>query len=541
MLHAPPVAAAPAFAAAALLQKSYGGGGGLAHTIPKKRTTTTTPEYEFSQAYTLEIQPIPPPPPETTTSKPKPKPKPTTTTTTTTAKPKPKPKPTTSSVTGIPIPLSTTTTPPTTSKAEATTSESIIPSPGADRDSQPISTGFSNNNTGLIVGVVLGVLAIVAMVTGLLFWKRRNRRRADEVRKVDLYQQQRMMSGQNAFTDGGRDRDHDRGGLSFHGLMSSSSHGKQVVRDIQDPQRGGGGRKGYDRQIQQPDWWVRKTPLEYQQQVPPLEVLERMAERKQEHDTKGTHHADSAMAARNSVDLTEQRRHISQESIAMHSTQQKTPSKNRLSPIRPISPIGSVFKNITGSSLTPRPTRVHNSPPQQSGYTGHGNAANPTPNQYYHPPPPLPPVPISSEQTGSLPSPGFYDFIPLDNETEQTMPVVHKTAGVTPPPIPRATRPSLNLARGLILGLDQGPSTINQRLSTNVTKVAPMTTTPPQLDMQWSDSPSKAHSKGIQLSPISSYNSDMSSLPSAGAGVGPRMGGRRPRTKSKSSNMDASI
>ncbi|KAG0260067.1 hypothetical protein BG011_002138 [Mortierella polycephala] len=323
--------------------------------------------------------------------------------------------------------------------------------------------------------------------------------------------------------------------------MSSSSHGKQAVRDIQDPQPVGG--RGYDRQMQ-PDWWAKKTPLEYHQQVPPLKVLERMAERRQGHSTKETHLSDSAMTARNFVDSTEQRHHVPQESISMYSTQhqqQRSPSKNRLSPIRPISPIGSVFKNFTGPGPSPRSTRVYHSPPQQPGYTEHGNAANPTPNQYYQPPPPLPPVPISSEQTGSLPSPGFYDFIPLDTETEQPMPVVHTTAGITPPPIPKATRPSLNLARGLILNFDQGPLTINQRLSTNVAKVAPMATTPPQLDTRWSNSHPKAHSKGIQLSPISSHNSDMSSLSSMGAGVGPRMGGRRPRTKSKTSNMDASI
>ncbi|KAF9943785.1 hypothetical protein BGZ70_005427, partial [Mortierella alpina] len=144
-------------------------------------------------------------------------------------KPKPKPVPSTIQIDPLPgktsAPPATPSAPTSVPKTKVTTvhtSATAIPGSGSDGDggsSEPSGT----TNTGLIVGVTLGVVAVIALVGVLLFRRRRNQRRGAEVREAELYQQQRMMRVSGSMMARGDTLgrgQHRRAGSSLHGLIS---------------------------------------------------------------------------------------------------------------------------------------------------------------------------------------------------------------------------------------------------------------------------------------------------------------------------------
>ncbi|KAF9936601.1 hypothetical protein BGZ67_002191 [Mortierella alpina] len=487
----------------------------------------------------------------------------------TSAKPKPKPVPTTVNIdplpgktTALPATPSAPTPVPKTKVTTVHTSTTAIPGSGSDGDG--VSSEPSGTNTGLIVGVTLGVVAVIALLGVLLFRRRRrNQLRGDEVREAELYQQQRMMRVSGSMMARGDTHgrsQHRRGGSSLHGLMSG---GRTKVSGETDGE--GGNREnsfGYHGQNSQhhdqPDWFAKKKPLEYYRQVPPIEELIKNMGRRDWSSTRSDLGYPGHDAAAGSTEIVAARSLMSsagpegrggRESIPLrdattpknameahrnyhprsamrpiqaqqhqqqHQHQEQSSSQNnRLSPIRPISPMGSVYTSGPDSrpvsTLNPRPS------PNTSPY-------------YRPPPPPIPERPETQTPTFSSPSPGFYDFIPLESDQlllEDHSPAATHSSSAAPPPIPRATRPTSTSADtfpvGLnsIVGLVQSGYTplYSSTASTSTTHVSDRAPVP-QLNM-------KVVGSGTSVSPVSPSESDMSSL-SAGDGP-PRMGGRKAR------------
>ncbi|KAG0287268.1 hypothetical protein BGZ96_008808, partial [Linnemannia gamsii] len=243
------------------------------HTLPLEKRAVAIPE------------PVEP------TTKPKPKPPPATTA---------KPKPPTSTPPVKPPPVITTKLPPVIDPTPTITTSSIEPTstvvPGNSNGTDPSSTTSGGLGTGAIVGIVAGVAVVLALIAGLLFWNKRNKRRGEEVHKAELYQQQRMMSDNSSVLASGRVPHHQR-------FNSSSGLGTAAVVTAGAGSRNGGvasvGKRGMggegDRESlsedyrqqqeqyyqQQPEWFAKKSPLEYYSQVPPVEQLMRGVGRKE--------------------------------------------------------------------------------------------------------------------------------------------------------------------------------------------------------------------------------------------------------------------
>ncbi|KAF9281271.1 hypothetical protein BGZ68_006740 [Mortierella alpina] len=483
----------------------------------------------------------------------------------TSAKPKPKPVPTTVNIdplpgktSGFPATPSAPTSVPKSKVTTEHTSTTAIPGTGSDGDG--VSSEPSGTNTGLIVGVTLGVIAAIALVALLLFRRRRNQRRGAEVREAELYQQQRMMRVSGSMMARGDTigrGQHRRGGSSLHGLMSG---GRTKVSGEVDSENAAGYHGQNSQHHDQPEWFGKKKPLEYYRQVPPVEELIKNMGRWDWSSTRsdlGHPGQDTAtteaVAARSLMSSAGPEGRGGRESIPLHATtpnaidahrnnnqhsamhpvqaqhqllsrhgqpgshQEFSSQNNRLSPIRPISPMGSVY-SATSDANGQRPiSAVYPRP-----------SSNPSP--YYRPPPPtIPERPETQAPTFSSPSPGFYDFIPLESDQlllEDGSPATNGSSA-TPPPIPRATRPTSTSAgtfpvnMNTIIGLSQSPySPIYPSAPSTSSNQSTDRTPVPQLDME-------AVSSGAHVSPVSPSESDMSSL-SAGDGP-PRMGGRKAR------------
>ncbi|KAF9136033.1 hypothetical protein BGW39_007996 [Mortierella sp. 14UC] len=229
-------------------------------------------------------------PPEVEPSKPKPKP---------TVAPKPTTKP---PVVPPPVvvppvkpPVTTTTTPPAP-PPETTTTESVLPTttidPGSSTGTEPTSS--SGPNTGLIVGIVAGVAVLLALIAGLVVRNRRKRQRGEEVYKAELYQQQRMMTDNSSsvlangrvprrFGGASATGTGSRGGVSLglgkRGISGERGDRESLSEDYHQQQ------EAYYQQ--QPEWFAKKSPLEYYRQVPPIEELLRSVGRKESDNSLG--------------------------------------------------------------------------------------------------------------------------------------------------------------------------------------------------------------------------------------------------------------
>ncbi|KAG0254447.1 hypothetical protein BG011_005772 [Mortierella polycephala] len=202
------------------------------------------------------------PTPQLPTSKTKPAA--TTKPTATTKPPAPAPVPTKSTI------ITTTTvaiTSTITTTTETSISTSTLPTPlatdGSQQDTGPITTeptSKSAANPGLIAGIVGGVVVLVVLIAGLLF--RVKRKRGREVREAELYQQQSMM---NKYSEGSS--------AVGYGDGSRLSLQQQQVYHISHRQ-----------QSQQPEWFAKKSALEYYSQVPPMDELRR--QKMEQHEQK---------------------------------------------------------------------------------------------------------------------------------------------------------------------------------------------------------------------------------------------------------------
>ncbi|KAF9431186.1 hypothetical protein BGZ76_000519 [Entomortierella beljakovae] len=192
----------------------------------------------------------------------------------TTANPKPKPKPTVTTVkpvvpTTTPIHNATTIIPliPSATSEQTISSTLLRPSEGAQSGNGAItqSPSSSNTNIGIIAGVSAGILVILALMLG--FFVKSKRRRNREAREAELYQQRKIM---NKFSDG------------------SSSFGYDDGSDL--PLKAEG--QYYSRQQsilnKQPEWFAKKSPLEYYKQVPSLQELKQQKEQQQQQQQQRT-------------------------------------------------------------------------------------------------------------------------------------------------------------------------------------------------------------------------------------------------------------
>ncbi|KAF8961693.1 hypothetical protein BGZ46_001303 [Entomortierella lignicola] len=500
---------------------------------------------------------------------------------------KPKPKPTTTQPVTKSSVISTSTIPtsipstisinrsPTFHATSSSSSPTTVPLPGSDNGT---NSSRSTNITGIVVGVALGIVVVVFVALGLIFKQRRRRRRqSKDLVKAEQYQQQRM-TGDNAseVSTSGRSRsqDHNYGnrrvGSSY--IEPAPSYNGKNPMNIEVGMEGNEidslhmnqEQKRYSQSRQgQPDWWGKKSPLEYFQQVPPVEVLYRTEEdipKPKQQRVQNDEGQDSTKieAARNLVSSVDHHPTNIQESIPLHVTQgtdgsiridseedakrqslnhtlspqrqeqhlkpkeyqqlqqQQPQQQQRLLPIRAFSPLGVEFDE---PKETDRVTSVYYPPPP----------VNPSTNPYYLPPPPTnfsAPSPGPRSRISTLPtepSPGFYDSLMEGEDIEVPM--------SPPPPIPKATRPiSTSLPTMIALAVDQDlprfqidevsstqPIQSNSNISLN---------SPPSL-MHFDSGRVEGSREASVESPVERSNSDMSE--SFYGSNEPRMGGRMPR------------
>ncbi|KAG0082519.1 hypothetical protein BGZ93_002405, partial [Podila epicladia] len=419
-----------------------------------------------------QIPPSPPPP----KPKPKPKPKPT-------DKP-PKPKPTTAPSPVVPPPTTTGTTVSTTTTTLSSTTSTL------PLDTQTSKSGSDGkSNTGLIAGAVAGTLAVILIAAGIVFLRKRKRTN-QELKEAELYQQQRVM----------RQNDDNNRSSAVYGFGGHHRGGEDVERGNNEYLL-----KHTVKVQRQPSWWSRKKPLEYYQQVPPRDHLQRTRQQRQEQDI-GQLRSDETMINRSAYSSgqgVDRRAHdsILEESLeplqpGQQGQSQRTSRENTkgllrlnenastkpararheyspsrpISSIEPVSPIGSVFEGSTTSTSLPHsPQRdVVHSLPSTSNNRSRARSSIP-----YPPPPPVltsltasvtPAPPSRQDGKGPpyRPPTGFYDFGGSDEETKRPsgqfasgyqphqdpQQIQHQpleqppySGGVLPPPIPRATRP----------------------------------------------------------------------------------------------------
>ncbi|KAF9997229.1 hypothetical protein BGZ80_002154 [Entomortierella chlamydospora] len=385
----------------------------------------------------------------------------------------------TSTITSTVLPTSTalnSTTIATTLVTTSTQNQSIYTSPSNAVSSQEVEGPVSNkSHTGLIAGIVAGVIILVFLIAGFFF--RAKRRRDQESREVEQYQRRMMMhkysEGSSSIGHGGDESD-----LQLH----RNFYGQQTLMS------------------KQPDWFIKKSPLEYYKQTPTLEELERQKQqqleeqlkhhRQQEEDRQqqsrphplkhevsdasNTSNSNSSYSTSSSTALAQKGASMAARSLSpsntnyspageaialsptnTHSYQKHQFQHPRISTQglhRPSSPVtspfsGSTAKNtytssspmsphsLSSSTLASTPTYQGLSPPlTQFSIDGLRN---------YTPPPPIS-GPFSPVSPSSLPSTGFYDLLDLGedqqtNHSNNNSRAVEST--VSPPPIPRSTRP----------------------------------------------------------------------------------------------------
>ncbi|KAF9186963.1 hypothetical protein BGZ51_001682 [Haplosporangium sp. Z 767] len=451
------------------------------------------------------------PAPQSPTSKPKPKP------TTTTKAPAPAPVPTKSTViTTTTIAITTATESSTIATAtEISISTSTLLTPlatdGSQQGAGPITTepnSKSAANPGLIAGIVGSVVVIVILIAGLLF--RVKKKRGREARAAELYQQQSMM---NKYSEGS----------SAIGYGDGSNLSLQQQQVYPDNRR---------QQNQQPEWFAKKSALEYHSQVPPMDELKRqkMEQQEQKEQQQQQHERwqrqrpgpfsqesnSMTYTSSSSNPFTQHGAPITARSFSGGSSSaEKTPegesialiptvhSDHPLTSSQPLIDLQSAepykqhqyqqprvsthgLRRATASTLSPTsppPSLTSNNPfsPHLASATADNYSLSPTlgsptatpvsnnAHHTYTPPPPPPPSqytppPLPQPSQPSQPSPGFYDFLLEDDDllgtsattAATTKPVVSPQARspyypladplspktpVSPPPIPRATRP----------------------------------------------------------------------------------------------------
>ncbi|KAG0001659.1 hypothetical protein BGZ80_009744 [Entomortierella chlamydospora] len=463
----------------------------------------------------------------------------------------------------------TTTTTTATSTTTITTTTSASPSTTISSSGSTINNennSFdSSNTTGIIIGVVLGAAVVVLAAVGLLLkQRRRNKRQREESPK------QRTIgnntNGQLAL-GGGRSPDHNyshrRVGSSYLGdLPAVSTEKEKEKEDGETNNEHLTQQQEEHEQIKQhqPDWWSKKSPLEYFQQVPPMEELYRKIDRTEstQHElqsngeqpiraagvTSGSEQTPVEIVV-NSREGTPSQRADRTKRMAIHENvqqpsqlyplpsqrqrrrMQSQPQKSQ-SPVRPFSPIESDFSNHLKTSDEPRerkfvPCTYYPPPP-----------VNISTNPYYRPPPPAnfsapSPGPFERRQEPTAqPSEGFYDS--LEDEQFETQDIPSTSS--SPPPIPKATRPISIIDPMMIpMAMDRRTaSQSDQGYSTQTDQTTP--------SIYSNHFPSPPHSiPGILVgpwgvTPIASSDSDISD--SIYGSNEPRMGGRMPRLTRKS-------
>ncbi|KAG0056317.1 hypothetical protein BGZ83_005685 [Gryganskiella cystojenkinii] len=237
----------------------------MAFALRKRAPKPTSPPHE--DHHPPNVDAAAPPVPVIPTPAPKPKP--------------PKPPVTHSSTTEIATTIATTTAnstvtastistmDPATTSLSSTSISPSIPSSGSETDGGGASS--SKGNTAMIAGIAAGGLVLVLIIAGFLFKVRRKRsREAREAEEAERYQRRSMMQkyseGSSSYGYG------DDAPLTPRLNSRTYSNQQQQERE----------RFHSNRQLQQqPEWFAKKSPLEYQSQVPPLEVLKQQKEQSQ--------------------------------------------------------------------------------------------------------------------------------------------------------------------------------------------------------------------------------------------------------------------
>ncbi|KAF9171954.1 hypothetical protein BGX21_010602 [Mortierella sp. AD011] len=372
--------------------------------------------------------------------------------------------------------LNSTTIATTLVATSSTQNQSIHTSPSNAVSSQEVEGPVSNkSHTGLIAGIVAGVVILAFLMAGLFF--RAKRRRDQESREVEQYQRRMMMhkysEGSSSIGHGGDESD-----LQLHRNL----YGQPTLMS------------------KQPDWFIKKSPLEYYKQTPTLEELERQRQqqleeqlkhqRQQEEDrqqqsrphllkhevsgSSSTSNSNSSYSTSSSTALAQKgasmaarslspsntNHYPAGEAIALsptntHSYQKHQFQHPRISTQglhRPSSPVTSPFSGSTAKN-----TYTSSSPMSPHSLSSSTLASTPTYQglsspltkfsidglRNYTPPPPTS-GPFSPVSPGSLPSAGFYDLLDLGEDQQTNRNNNNSKAAespVSPPPIPRSTRP----------------------------------------------------------------------------------------------------
>ncbi|KAG0360207.1 hypothetical protein BC939DRAFT_103904 [Gamsiella multidivaricata] len=158
---------------------------------------------------------------------------------------------------------------PTSTQSEVNSSPSTVPSAGSSNELNPAQTPSNTNHTGLIAGVAAGAFVLLVLFAGLLFRARRKRvREAREAREAEKYQQRTMM-------------------LKSSEGSSAMGYGDDSDFPLQQHQHQEQQQQRYQEHLgllmsKQPEWFAKKSPLEYYIQVPPLEELRRLQQEAQQ-------------------------------------------------------------------------------------------------------------------------------------------------------------------------------------------------------------------------------------------------------------------
>ncbi|KAF9202923.1 hypothetical protein BGZ49_006959 [Haplosporangium sp. Z 27] len=365
----------------------------------------------------------------------------------------PAPKPTAIS-TSATLPTSstitlTTTATTTTAQIASTTDTNTV----ASQLSGSTDIASNKSHVGLIAGVAAGVIILLVLIAGILF--RAKRRRGREARDAELYQQRTMM---NKYSDGS----------AFNGYSHENSSQAESQQNIL--------------LSRQPEWFSKKSPLEYYKQVPPLAELKQLKqqqlEEQQQQQESGkqqirplslkhgasdastsTYYSSSysvsssatfaqkgaAMAAKiltpDSTDST-----ANGQDIALNNTY--TYQKNKFQHPRIMTQGLHQSSSLYSGSATKSPSSLSSTIGYIPSYQDTPSPPTQLPANSLHvytPPPPTS-APFSPVSSHSIPSTGFYDMLDVDEDqrsitTTKTFNLQDDDSPLSPPPVPRATRP----------------------------------------------------------------------------------------------------
>ncbi|KAG0319782.1 hypothetical protein BGZ99_004937 [Dissophora globulifera] len=413
-----------------------------------------------------------------------------------------------------PLVNTTTTIATTLTTTKLTATNSAVVSSSSIVSPTVVASNASAGSTpslGLIIGIALGALAVIAVIVTVLICRRaKGRRRRDKQRAIITY-----LTGSNSSHSDNHINNNYSGESSLGTVMVDQSRQRAFQGHAGPTRMLDNGYPQYNQQFDrrrtqqpsqeelQPEWWIRKSPLEYYQQTPPIErstggeypwqqaedpaqEYEAMAENSalapiqdpnmmsgpsrwqtRDQNAYSMDRPKTVLSFRGPLDLQRQHYSLPPKRPSMYQKQDlqmpldgvMTVLNRSLSPTRSLTPTNPLYNQDFDPS---RPESVYIPPPPfQRSFT---------PTSWYPPPPPVLPPSVAFSASVAMPLPlpparapsnprdqqhqppsGFYDFFEpdeLDEAPAPPRPIISRpvdrslTSTPSPPPIPRATRPA---------------------------------------------------------------------------------------------------